>query len=192
MWQLPVRYLLQACDTWRVLLQKRPHIVFVQNPPIFAPLVAAIYARLYGARYVIDSHTAAFISTTWQWSVGLHRLLSRRALVTIVHNASQARIVSHWGCTYRVLADPVGDFATAEDFPLSNMFNVVVVNSFDSDEPLDVVIDAARELPAVTFYITGDDRLAQPALLSNKPDNCRFTGYLPKAQYAGLLRGLVP
>ena len=88
-----VGYAVQALHTWRTLRQEYPDIIFVETPPIFAALVVSIYALCYRARYVIDSHTGAFISPKWRWSVGLHRLLSKGALVTIVHNTSQEKIV---------------------------------------------------------------------------------------------------
>ena len=37
--QAPGRYLVQAWQTWRILRQERPDVIFVQNPPIFAVLV---------------------------------------------------------------------------------------------------------------------------------------------------------
>ncbi|MCK4823059.1 hypothetical protein KA005_45275, partial [bacterium] len=91
--QAPVKYLVEALQSWRELRRYRPDVVFVQNPPIFCVLVVFLYAQLYGARYVIDSHTGAFLSWKWRWSLGLHRMLSRRALTTIVHNKSQEKIV---------------------------------------------------------------------------------------------------
>jgi glycosyltransferase involved in cell wall biosynthesis len=187
--QAPMRYLVQAWHTWRILRQEQPDIIFVQNPPIFAVLVAFLYARYYGARYVIDSHTGAFLGPRWRWSVGLHRLLSNRALVTLVHNKSQEKIVKDWGCRYYVLEDPVGSYPPGESFVFDGQFNAMVVSSFEADEPLDVVFDAAAEIPNVTFYVTGDYRHCAPTLLKRKPENCRLTGYISNQQYVGLLRG---
>jgi len=187
--QAPIRYLVQAWKTWWVLCREQPEVIFIQNPPIFAVVMASLYARCYGAHYVIDSHTAAFISSRWSWSVGLHRFLSSRALVTIVHNTSQEKIINRWGCRYFVLEDPVGVYPTVESFSFDGQFNAVVVSSFDTDEPLDVVFEAATTLPIVTFYVTGDNSRCDPTLLKKKPDNCRLTGYIPYQQYIGLLRG---
>ena len=183
------RYLIQAWKTWRVLHKERPDIIFVQNPPIFAVIVVSFFARCYGVQYVIDSHTGAFLSSRWRWSVGLHRRLSRGALVTLVHNSSQEKIVNLWGCRYCVLCDPLGDFASVESFSFDGQFNAVVVSSFDLDEPIEVVLDSAAELPNVTFYVTGDYSRAASTLLRKKPENCRLTGYIPYRQFVGLLRG---
>jgi glycosyltransferase involved in cell wall biosynthesis len=187
--QAPARYLRQGWQTWTVLLQERPDIVFVQNPPIFCALLAFFYARRYHAQSVIDSHTAAFTSPKWTWSLGLHRLLSRRAAVTIVHNESQAQTVKRWGCRYCVLGDPLADDdPTGQDFPLTRGSNVAVISTFGEDEPLEIVMETASRLHEVNFYVTGDCRRIAPGLLARKPDNCYFTGYLPYEQYASLLR----
>lgn len=188
--QTPIRYGVQAWQTWRVLRQDRPDVVFVQNPPIFCVLVAFLYAQRYGAQYVIDSHTGAFHSAKWRWSVGLHRILSKSALATIVHNTSQEKIVKEWGCRYLVIGFTPGNYPPGEDFALDGQFNVAVVSSFREDEPLGLVLEAAALLPEASFYITGDSRRIARPLVSKKPDNCRLTGYLSYERYVGLLRGV--
>ncbi len=190
LFQTPIRYVVQSLRTWRVLCQDRPGVVFVQNPPIFCALVAFLYAERYSARYVIDSHTGAFLSSKWRWSVGLHRLLSKGALATIVHNTSQEKIVKEWGCRYLVIGFTPGIYPRGEDFALDGQFNVAVISSFHADEPLGLVFEAAALLPEVSFYVTGDStRIARP-LVSKKPGNCCLTGYLSYERYVGLLRGV--
>jgi len=184
----PGRYLTQGIQTWNILSRERPDIVLVQNPPIFCALLAFLYALLYQAQYAIDSHTAAFTSPKWTWSLGLHRLLSLRAAATIVHNDSQEKFVKQWGCRYCVIGFIPGKYPAGEHYPLNEPFNVAVINTFGEDEPLDDVLEAAADLPGVGFYITGDPRHADPHFLTKKPDNCYFTGYLPDGQYVDLLR----
>jgi glycosyltransferase involved in cell wall biosynthesis len=185
----PLRYAVQALQTWRALCQRRPDIILVENPPIFAALVVSLYAGRYGARYVIDSHTGAFRSPKWRWSVGLHRYLSKGAVATIVHNTSQEKVVKEWGCRYLLIGFTPGSYPQGEEFPLDGKFNVAVVSSFLDDEPIDLVFEAAALLPDVNFYVTGNSaRMARP-LLSRKPENCHLTGYLSYEKYVGLLRG---
>lgn len=186
--QAPVRYLVQGWKTWRILRHERPELVFIQNPPIFCVLVVFIYARCYRAKYVIDSHTGAFLSRRWNWTLWLHRMLSHKALMTIVHNKSQEKIVKGWGCPAFVLSDYPGPVSDGERFVLDGQFNVAVVSSFAKDEPLDVVFEAASRLPEVNFHVTGDSNRIASHLLAKKPDNCFLTGYLPYERYLGLLR----
>ena len=186
--QTPIRYIVQTLRTWRVQRQDRPDIIFIQNPPIVSVLIAFIYARLHGAHCVIDSHTGAFLSPKWRWSVGLHRLLSKGSLATIVHNTSQEKIVKEWGCRYLVVDFTPGSYPPGDEFALDGKFNVAVSSSFREDEPLDLVFEAAALLPEVSFYITGDSKRIAPSILSKKPDNCILTGYLSYERYVGLLR----
>ncbi len=188
--EAPGRYVTQGWETWRLLCQERPDVVFVQNPPIFCALLASFYAFRHGARYVIDSHTAAFNSPKWKWSVGLHRLLSKGAAATIVHNESQEEVVKRWGCRYCVLGFTPGIYPDDGSFAVSGPFAVAVINTFGEDEPLDLVLEAARRLPEVNFYVTGDDRRATPDFLAKKTVNCHLTGYLAYSQYVALLRGV--
>ncbi len=185
-----IRYLVQAWRSWRVLSKDRPDIVFVQNPPIFCVVVAALYAKRYGAEYVIDSHTGAFLSPKWRWSLRLHRLLSSGALATIVHNTAQEQIVKPWGCRYLVMGFTPGRYPPGDTYDLDGNFCVAVISSFRDDEPLGEVFGAAALMPDVRFYITGDATRIQASLAARKPDNVLLTGYLSYDRYVGLLRGV--
>ncbi|HSJ52429.1 MAG TPA: glycosyltransferase [Anaerolineae bacterium] len=195
LWQAPLRYPIQAWKTWRLLRRERPDVVYVQNPPIFAVMVAYLYARLHGAQYVIDSHTSAFIAPRWRWALGLLRVFARRALAMIVHNKSQAEMVKDWGVRYVVIGFLAGDYPPGSPYPLqageadgSGQYHVAVISTYELDEPLDVVFEAARQMPDVSFYVTGDSRRITPELLAQKPPNCHLTGFVPYDQYIGLLR----
>jgi glycosyltransferase involved in cell wall biosynthesis len=187
--QAPFRYPVQARQTWRILRRERPDVILVQNPPIFCALVAFLFGWRHGAQYVIDSHTGAFVSLKWRWSLWLHRLLSKRALTTLVHNKSQETLVERWGCPYLVLAYTPGDCSSGEHFPLGRRFNVALISSFRGDERPDIVFEAASHLPEVDFYLTGNSERLSRAVLAQKPENCHLTGYLSYDRYVGLLRG---
>lgn len=186
---LPFRYLTQGLKTWQVLLDERPDLIFVQNPPIVCALLAFLYASLYRASYVIDSHTAAFLSPKWRATLGLHRVLSHKALLTIVHNEAQEEIVKKWGCKYYVLDDPLKGYPEGKSYPFKAGFNVVVISTFSEDEPLAFVFQAAKLLPDVGFYITGDSKRDPELLPAQMPGNCNLTGFLPYEEYIGLLKG---
>ncbi len=82
-WFMPLRYLVQGWKTWHLLERERPEVVLVQSPPIFAPLVVALWCKLRGkttsskrrALYAIDCHTSTFYSRRWRWALPLLRLL---------------------------------------------------------------------------------------------------------------------
>lgn len=184
----PLRYLAQAGLTLALLFRERPRLVFVQNPPIFAPLFVWLYSALTGSRMIIDSHTDALQGPLWQWSWGLHRFLSRRALTTLVTNAHLQHLVEGWGARSHVLTDIPSDLPQGQPYPLEHAFNVVMVSSFSPDEPLDAVLEAAHRLPEVGIYVTGDRVQGFKRLPKTLPPNLHLTGFLSDERYYGLLR----
>jgi glycosyltransferase involved in cell wall biosynthesis len=67
-------------------------------------------------------------------------------------------------------------------------FKAVVICSFAPDEPIVEVVDAAKILPEVTFYLTGDNSQAKWLNKESASSNVIFTGYLNKEDYFSLLR----
>lgn len=186
----PLRYILQAIKTLRILIRERPEVVFVQNPPIFAVLVVYLYSRAAQAAYIIDAHTTALLGSMWQWSMPLHAFLSRRAITTIVTNEHLAGLVKGWGARAFIIADIPAELPQGRPFAVNNSFSLAVINTFSSDEPLDEVLKAATALPEVQFYITGDPVQAKKTFEQAPPSNVKFTGFLPDEDYLGLLRAV--
>jgi len=184
----PVRYVLQAVRTFALLVRQRPRLVFVQNPPIFAAMVVYLYAKLWKAKYIIDSHTGALLAPWWKWSLPIHAFLSRRAITTIVTNKHLQALVESWGADVFILSDIPTEFPSGKPFPLNGKFNIAVINSFSPDEPLEATLEAAASVPETHFYITGDPLRAKKSLLMNQPANVTFTGFLSDEEYIGLLR----
>ena len=186
----PIRYVLQAAKSFTVLIRERPRLIFVQNPPIFAVVIVYVYAKLWGARYVIDSHTGALLAPWWKWSLPAHAFLSRNAITTIVTNRHLKAVVDSWGASSFILGDLPTAFPEGSPFQLDARFNMAVINTFSPDEPVEEVLKAASGLPEVHFYVTGNLIRAQRSLLQDQPDNVTFTGFLPDNEYFGLLRSV--
>ncbi len=186
----PLRYSIQAVLTLIILFRERPKVVFVQNPPIFAPLFAWMYCALTGSGLIIDSHTDALQSRIWRWSLPIHRFLSRRAVVTIVTNEHLSQIISGWGARSQIVVDIPSDLPSGTPYPVQHPFNIAMVSSFAPDEPLDEVVEVARSLPDVGFYVTGDPVQGFKRLPADPPPNLHLTGFLPDDKYYGLLRSV--
>jgi glycosyltransferase involved in cell wall biosynthesis len=186
----PLRYYLQTLRTIKILALEKPDIVFVQNPPILAPLIVYLYARLRNAHYIIDSHTGALMAWWWKWSLPLHSFLSRRALATIVTNEYLKSKVGKWNARAFIIADIPTTFPESESYPVGGKFNIAVVNTFSPDEPLEEVLAAAKRMPDTHFYITGDTVLAKSSLLRKPQANIHFTGFIPDPEYIALLNSV--
>lgn len=199
LWLTPLRYLVQGWKTWRFLEQERPEVVLVQSPPIFAAMTVAIWCRLRGkirpsgrrARYVIDAHTATFHHRYWRWALPLVRLLSRRAVVTLVTDEAALGMLRSWKAPglflvngLPTLSPPTGLIGSEGEE------RVAVISIFDENEPIEEVFGAARLLPQVTVYLTGDPKRAPSKLLAHKPENVVLTGFLRGGDYSGLLKNV--
>jgi glycosyltransferase involved in cell wall biosynthesis len=183
----PLKYILQALRTFQVLLKERPTVVFAQNPPFFCSLVAYLYCRLTRSKFVIDHHSDVF-SSRWKWALSIQRFLARRALTNLVTNQHWADIVKSWSADVFILPDPFVTLPEVESLTIKPGFNVVFINTFALDEPIEAVLEAASQLPEVHFYITGNTKKKPASFFASIPANVTFTGFLPDQQYFGLLR----
>jgi glycosyltransferase involved in cell wall biosynthesis len=66
---------------------------------------------------------------------------------------------------------------------------VAVVCSFNYDEPLPAIIEAARLVPDVHFCVTGNPKHLAADLKARMPANMRLTGFLSTEAYGALVRG---
>ena len=185
--------------TLQILRKERPRIIICQSPPIACAFIAMVYRYLFAwtskPKILIDIHTGAIMKP---WSKNVSRLIMKHASVNIVINKEQQNLlIQKYKIRSIVLEDPIPDFT---DILLSAkkqagykmeqkaIFNVAVISSFAYDEPLQIVFDAASQLPDVYFYITGDKKNADEDLLIKKPDNVIITGFLDYDTYVDLLR----
>ncbi|MBT0652931.1 glycosyltransferase [Geomobilimonas luticola] len=182
----PLRYVLQSIKTFIHLWKEKANTVFVTNPPIFAVAAVALYCAACKGRYVIDSHGGVF-NPKWKLAEPLHRYLVRMAQLNIVTNQSFENIYKEWGGKTYIINDLVFDIPKQNEVMLSEKFNIVVVCSFDPDEPVEEIIAAAGELPKVSFYVTGNYQRSTRDLTIGKPDNLFFTGFVPDQDYFDIL-----
>lgn len=182
-----LKYAGQWLLTWRILRREQPDVVFVMTPPVFAALPAFIYARRGDRRLVLDAHTAAFAHPRWRRWQWLQRALCRRAATTLVHNEHFATQVRADGAHATVVTDVPIVFSRIEDFVRPDAFTVAVVCSFNADEPIAAILDAAARVPDARFFVTGNPRHFPTALRSSVPGNLTLTGFLSTEAYGGLL-----
>jgi glycosyltransferase involved in cell wall biosynthesis len=185
----PLKYLLQTLQTWAILLRRRPAAVYVIITPTFAALAVYLYSLLTGVPFVMSVHGHSLTSRKWAWTIPLQKFLARRALKTVVNEPEYARIFSGWGARVVVLERcPIRRAPVRVVAPQPGRFLVTMVSIFAVDEPVDLVVEAARQLPEVEFAILGDPQRAAPGLVEGAPANVRFPGYLSGDEYWDLLR----
>ncbi|MCC6616426.1 MAG: hypothetical protein IT320_23330 [Anaerolineae bacterium] len=185
----PFKYVLQTLKTFQVLFTNRPRVVYVTNPPVFAPMCVLIYCKLTGAQFVMDTHPPSLYSDRWRWSVPLQRFVARFAMMNVTDQERFKELFESWGAKALVLENPpkTPQFKEVKSDEHAGKFKVAVVNTFAVDEPLDIILEAVKKLPEAHFYITGDKGLAKPGVVANAPSNVTFTGYLRGDDYWNLL-----
>jgi glycosyltransferase involved in cell wall biosynthesis len=185
-----LKYLGQTFATWRIIAREKPEAVFVMSPPPVA--VAAVYLACAVRRipFVVDAHSGAFQHPRWRRFQALQFGLCRRAATTIVTSEHLAELVRGHGGHATVVPDVPVTFGelSPDGGTEEKAFTVVCVTSFDRDEPIEVMVEAARRLPDVPFLMTG--RPLTPARLRglNPPPNLTLTGFLDTAAFGRLIR----
>jgi hypothetical protein len=166
-------------------LSRRPRVVVVTNPPIFAALVAYGCARLVGASVILDSHPGGFGVQGDRVAARLqrpHRWLVRRAAAVLVTGEAWGDLVASWGGTATVVHEAPPDW----DCPPPHRHarpRVLVAERFAADEDPEAVVGAARRLPQCDFTMTGDVAGCPPGLVESAPGNVTFVGFLDTDEY---------
>lgn len=196
-----LRYLIQGVDSYRKLKKIRPQIIFVQNPPITAVLLAYIYCLFNReTSYVIDTHTAGFLDSKWIFFHPLHRFLARKALYNTAHNYKNLEIMRRWGITnssvlqfYNPQKDEILDEKIVLPERLERKISlklgskIFMVNRFANDDAWKEVIETARIMPWALFFITGDSKKISDKFKKIFPANVILTGYLNHKEFIALM-----
>lgn len=185
-------YPVQAYRTLQLILKLRPDLIWVQLPPSFLAHTIYLARLLLGGKTVLigDLHNSA-LSKRWV-SVPLTRRLLNSFDILLAHNEPTRQAARKLGFDDRrllVLEDSlpsIADETMAAPGIVPGLF--VVPCSFNRDEPIRHVLEAAFDLPEFRFMLTGDRGKAERlGYLTKVPDNVTFTGFIPTTEYEKLL-----
>ena len=190
----PLEYLIKGWQSLNLFVQKHPQAIWVQIAPTPLLYIAYLYKTLFNRKLIIiaDCHNSTF-RAPWINLPGVLSLLNYSDSV-LVHNdlvyeqASKIGVVNEKLC---ILEDRPAIFDVSEeqqqvDFPHPW---VLFPCSFNMDEPIKEVLDAASLSPEITFILTGKAERAQGLHdLSNLPNNVKLVGFLPKIEFDRLLK----
>jgi glycosyltransferase involved in cell wall biosynthesis len=177
-----------AATTWD-LLRERPDVVWCMSPTPLAAVPAWLYCAATGKRLAIDAHTGAFEGSPWAKLRPLQFFLSRHAEVTAVTNDFLKEIVESHDGAAMIVPDVPTELEVPQPRDFGDGFHVVYVASYSSDEPFEIVVEAARRVPDVTLWVTGRPKGSAKRLLETAPDNLRQLGFLSRADYLAALAG---
>lgn len=185
----PIKYVLATFKTISILRKNQPEVILIQNPPIFAILAVWFYCVFNKAAFITDSHSAAFDKPRWMMFLWLYHILCKCALVNIVHNKPLEDRIKKWNLSSITIGNIPFILVTDLEYTFKPGFNIVVVNTYSDDEPVDEVITAAYQLPKINFYITGNLNIAPRNIISKVSSNVFLTDFIAYKEYVALLKG---
>ena len=188
---VPFRYGINAARTIAYLLERRPRAVIIQAPPVPTAALVWLYGVLFRAPVVIDAHPSSFAigdAPADRAMLPLLRRLAARVSAVAVTTERLRERVEEWGGRGIVVHEPAPAWAgQLERGPDDGKVTTLYICTFADDEPLDVVLDAARAVPEVRFRITGDLRKLPERARAAAPDNVEWTGYLRGTDFSQAL-----
>ena len=182
-----LKYLWQAIETFRILWRERAEVAFAMTPPVFAGLSLFLYSLVKPIKYVVDVHTAALMMPRWRRFQWLQLFVCKRAATTLVTNDHLASIIGGGGGHTTIVRDVPVVYPVSDAYARLPRIAVAVVCSFNYDEPIREMLEAAKKLPEVDFYFTGDNSRLPDAMVRHASANVRFTGFLSSSDYGSLL-----
>ena len=184
-----LKYVGQTFGTWRLIARTPADAVFVMTPPPVAVLAVYLACLVKRVPFVVDAHSGAFQHPRWRKFQSFQFWLLRRAATTIVTNEHLASLVRQHGAHATVVPDvPVSFGLEPAVSPGETPFTVVCVTSFDRDEPIEVMFEAARRLPDIPFLMTGRPNSPDRLRGLDRPPNLTLTGFLETRTFGELIR----
>lgn len=182
-------YFLNSINTMKCLFQNKPDLIFVQYPPAPPLYCVALYSWLTGTKYVSDCHMGITVAHFLNW-IYVKKLLARGNV--IVHNEhlleKTATILKVRPFVVRdgiakKRSTEVRESSFLDGLGLSPKKFVIFPCSYDPDEPVREVIEAARLLPEMMFVMTWFSEKLSRNVRDSLPSNLLLTGYLQINDY---------
>jgi hypothetical protein len=188
-WLKPFDYLIKTIRTIVILIQKKPEIVWIQLPPTPLLHILLLYKKTLNRHLVLvmDCHNGVF----WgKWRKYLSKDKLNKGDIIIVHNSVIKEIAVDLGINVNKIvvletrpATKNTEYIRKKEV-LTERPRVLMPCSFNIDEPLNVVFEAARHIPEVDILISGPfEKGAKLFDFSKIPDNVKLLGYLPRDEY---------
>ncbi len=156
------RYARSMAATVRAIRERRPRIIIATNPSIVLGYFLLLLRTVHRFKLISDAHY-----------LGVHALRAHRTLqpfldyhnrnvdLVIVTNENHARQMDHLGAHAYVCPDPVPDLVAPSGslLPVPEQ-SVLLICSFDVDEPFLAAFEAFRELHqhGYSLYVSGNVR----------------------------------
>ena len=204
-----LKYIKLSINTLNLLQKEKPNVVICQLPPLFLAYSILFYKLLTFSKkpdIILDLHTASFCKP-WTYFRFLNNYLFKKSIKLIVTNKQLlSEIDPKHNHKVLILEDAIFDIPgtgnknNKSSIKLSNIFDnnddkqfkVGIICSFAPDEPIYEIIAAAKLIPEVKFFISGDHNRVTRNLSDADPipNNLIFTGFLEYIDYRKLISSM--
>lgn len=189
------RYPRSILKTLLILWNRKPDVLFVQNPSMILATVACLYKFVGKKPVIVDRHTTFMLNKknrNARYKIIfklLHPFTIRYADLTIVTNGFLADLVRRLKGRPYVLPDMIPPLDKTETISLKGKYNILLISSFHDDEPIREVLDSFRHLNKEEIYlhITGNYKKLNETVYRLAPANVIFTGYLKEQDFINML-----
>ncbi|WP_077623339.1 glycosyltransferase [Sediminibacillus massiliensis] len=192
-----IDYLIKLSKTIQILFRHKPHTVWVQIPPSVILFAVYIYKLFYPNTVVVsDCHNGQF-RDPWLNFPFAKKIINKCSNLIIVHNEDIYQQV----LSMKIL-DESKIFILEDNLPDPDLNNERVIldtdreivlfpASFKDDEPVQELLNAAKQIPDTDILITGNisgEKLRKHSLTENDiPSNVKFTGWVSNEEYKDLV-----
>jgi len=189
-----IQFPLLFVKSFFLLLKKQPAVIFIQHPPVHSILPVVLYSFVSGAHFIIDSHitpgTTLVEKPYHHLYLLLHRVYSYLASVTLFHSRAILEKLKDWKCNCIVFENPVRKINKGSEFTVKKRPSIGMICSFSPDEHFSEVIEVAKELDGISFYITGWKGKFPEKLKALSPGNVFLTGFIQGSKYYEFLEAM--
>lgn len=199
-----IRYPIQGMMTLITLSRKKPDVVFVQNPPIFAALACIAYSMTSRVEIVIDHHLiwsmSGFITNRFLKSFigAIEELCVRKADINTTYADDWARELARMGAEeVLTIYDFVNrtwvrnaDLSIRKRFPEDKKIIVMACGTGHPLERPDLLMESVKDNEDLVVVITGNRKYLRDHVKKAQRlglENVVFTGFLSDKQYRGLI-----
>ncbi|WP_137166294.1 glycosyltransferase family protein [Salinimonas lutimaris] len=182
-----LRYFFCIKRTIRVLFKKYD-IVIVQNPSMILCAISAIFKLILGYKLVIDAHNAGIYPKEGRskFLLKLNDRILKSSDLVIVTNECLVSYLKELNILSIPITDPLPKY-DSENYKNTRIKNqIFIICSWSEDEPIQLYLDLAKDLPEYEFYFSGNYRKFD---FSNAiiPENVFLLGFVDAEEYIKLL-----
>ena len=198
------RYPISIFLTIKLLLFRRPRLVFCQNPSLVLNALCILASHVFRFRVVADRHSnfkfETYSSKNIKWVV--FRYLSRYTIknshFVIVTNSYLKEYCESLGGVAGVLPDKLPSlpqFQECENCSISSQIDpnkkiVMCITMFDDDEPISHLVESSKYLAEANLYFTGNYKkvYSEADRIDSGKNGAVMLGFVSDEQYLQLLR----